>query len=339
VPPEALLSVAGLAKGFGTGPGRVEIFRGLDLEVFAGDFLSIVGPSGCGKSTLLHLFAGLDEPDAGEVSVSGTSWRTLSPEKKAALRGEAIGFVFQLHHLLPELTAEERRPASSSRSVPERKRTRARRGWNVGWRIARRAPHASGGERQWVAIARAVIREFFCDGRRQLTRRTRERRRLTGFPASGAVIPVTHDPALAASRVHRPRPTGSSRRRPPGVWGIETRQQTRAVAPDGGATIPEAHRRAKAAFTSSRSTTRPAGPCFPLRGLEAGLQVIESDTLLGVLREARTSSRRSSGASTSSLTTNREIEGDRVFVGASRRWAASRNRKRSWRPPRTRPSR
>ncbi|MBL8114195.1 MAG: ATP-binding cassette domain-containing protein, partial [Acidobacteria bacterium] len=163
MPPEALLSVRGLAKGFGAGPGRVEIFRGLDLEVFAGDFLSIVGPSGCGKSTLLHLFAGLDEPDAGEVRVSGTSWKSLSPEKKAALRGEAIGFVFQLHHLLPELTAEENvaLPLFIA-NVPEREaRLRAREGLErvaLADRAASLPRTLSGGERQRVAIARAVIR-------------------------------------------------------------------------------------------------------------------------------------------------------------------------------------
>jgi predicted ABC-type transport system involved in lysophospholipase L1 biosynthesis ATPase subunit len=102
-----LLAAEGLAKGFGSGAGRVDVFRNVSLEVRAGDLLAITGPSGCGKSTLLHLFAGLDTPDAGAVRVSGTDWGALSPEARAALRGTTIGFVFQFHHLLPELTAEE----------------------------------------------------------------------------------------------------------------------------------------------------------------------------------------------------------------------------------------
>ena len=104
---EPLLSAESLAKGFGEGEARVELFRGLSLELGAGEAAAIVGPSGCGKSTLLHLLAGLDRPDAGRVLVDGRDWTTLAPEPRAKWRGEAVGFVFQLHHLLPELTAEE----------------------------------------------------------------------------------------------------------------------------------------------------------------------------------------------------------------------------------------
>ncbi len=102
-----LLSARGLSKGFGAGEARVEIFRAVSLEIRSGDFLAVTGPSGCGKSTLLHLFAGLEEPDAGTVEVGGHAWTGLPADRRARLRGEAIGFVFQFHHLLPELTAEE----------------------------------------------------------------------------------------------------------------------------------------------------------------------------------------------------------------------------------------
>ncbi len=102
-----LLVAEGLGKGFGAGEARVEVFSGVDLSVGQGEFLAIVGPSGCGKSTLLHLLAGLDEPDAGRVLLEGTDWAALGPAQKARRRGESVGFVFQFHHLLPELTAEE----------------------------------------------------------------------------------------------------------------------------------------------------------------------------------------------------------------------------------------
>jgi lipoprotein-releasing system ATP-binding protein len=166
-----LLAAEGLAKGFGAGEARVEIFGNVSLTVFPGDFLAIVGPSGCGKSTLLHLFAGLDAPDAGRVLVDGYDWAALQPEARAALRGERIGFVFQFHHLLPELTAEENvaLPLFIAGS-PEAEGRRAARDVLDRVGLLPRAgalPRVlSGGERQRVAIARAVVRRprlLLCD--------------------------------------------------------------------------------------------------------------------------------------------------------------------------------
>ena len=97
---QALLSARGVSRGFGEGLTRVEVFSGVSLDLLPGDLLSIVGPSGSGKSTLLHLFAGLDDPDSGEVHVQGVSWTSLSPEERARRRGAAIGFVFGSAHLL-----------------------------------------------------------------------------------------------------------------------------------------------------------------------------------------------------------------------------------------------
>jgi lipoprotein-releasing system ATP-binding protein len=205
-----LLSVQGLAKGFGSGEARVEVFRDVSLTVAAGDLLAITGPSGCGKSTLLHLFAGLDVPDAGRVSVDGTDWVSLSPEARAAVRGTTIGFVFQFHHLLPELTAEE------NVALPlflagqgEAEGRREARGVLERVGLAARAeafPRTlSGGERQRVAIARAVVRRprlLLCDeptGSLDAAHATAVFDLLTAVARerAGAAIVVTHDPEWA----------------------------------------------------------------------------------------------------------------------------------------------
>ena len=206
----SLLRARGLCKGFGAGDARVEIFRDVTLELRSGDFLAVTGPSGCGKSTLLHLFAGLEEPDAGTVEVGGHAWANLPPERRAPLRGEAIGFVFQFHHLLPELTAEENvaLPLFLADAGEEEARSAAR---EVLGRVGLSGKAAafprtlSGGERQRVAIARAVVRRprlLLCDEPTGsldaaharsvfdlLSEVARER--------AGAAVVVTHDPEWA----------------------------------------------------------------------------------------------------------------------------------------------
>ncbi|HRY46033.1 MAG TPA: ABC transporter ATP-binding protein [Thermoanaerobaculia bacterium] len=211
MPAEPLLSAESLAKGFGEGEARVELFSGLSLELGAGEAAAIVGPSGCGKSTLLHLLAGLDSPDAGRVLVDGRDWTTLPPEPRAKWRGEAVGFVFQLHHLLPELTAEENvalplllagSPEGPARSAARELLSR------VG--LSRQAgafPRVlSGGERQRVAIARAVVRSprlLLCDeptGSLDAAHAADVLDLLLGAARerAGALLLVTHDPGVAS---------------------------------------------------------------------------------------------------------------------------------------------
>ncbi len=161
--PAALLVAEGLAKGFGTGEARVEVFHGVSLAVRPGDLLAITGPSGCGKSTLLHLFAGLDVPDAGRVSLDGADWAALAPASRAAVRGASVWFVFQFHHLLPELTAEENvaLPLFLAGASEDEGRRVAREVLDRVGLLGRAAAFPrtlSGGERQRVAIARAVVR-------------------------------------------------------------------------------------------------------------------------------------------------------------------------------------
>ena len=211
MPDEALLHAEGLARGFGEGEGRVELFSDLSLTLGAGDAVAIVGPSGCGKSTLLHLLAGLDRPDAGRVLVDGRDWESLAPEPKARWRGEAVGFVFQLHHLLPELTAEENvaLPLLLAGTGDSEARAAARDLLDrVGLsRQAASLPRIlSGGERQRVAIARAVVRRprlLLCDeptGSLDAAHAADVLDLLLGAARerAGALLLVTHDPGVAA---------------------------------------------------------------------------------------------------------------------------------------------
>src|SRR5204862_5752738 len=96
-----------LTKSIDTGTHRVDILKGIDLEIPKGQFAAIMGPSGSGKSTLLGLLAGLDSPTSGQVILDGEEITRLSEDEMALLRGRKIGFVFQSYHLIPTLTAEE----------------------------------------------------------------------------------------------------------------------------------------------------------------------------------------------------------------------------------------
>ena len=142
--------------------GRIRALDGVNLRVCAGEFLGILGPSGSGKSTLLHLLGALDVPDSGRVLLEG---RDLSKERHLhRVRAESIGFVFQLHHLLPTMTAIENveAPLIPHRITAAERRRRATELLRaVG--LAARGHHLptqlSGGERQRVAVARALVNE------------------------------------------------------------------------------------------------------------------------------------------------------------------------------------
>jgi putative ABC transport system ATP-binding protein len=156
-----LIQVRGLSKVFDTGTHRVEILKGIDLEVPKGQFAAIMGPSGSGKSTLLGLLAGLDSPSAGTILLDGQDIAGLSEDEMAVVRGRKIGFVFQSYHLIPTLTAEENvllpaELAGNGGGGPARARELLER---VG--LPDRRDHypvqLSGGEQQRVALARAFM--------------------------------------------------------------------------------------------------------------------------------------------------------------------------------------
>jgi len=162
--------VSGLTKSIPTATHRVDILRGIDLEIQAGEFVAIMGPSGSGKSTLLGLLAGLDVPSAGRIVLDGDDITGLNEDRMALLRGRKVGFVFQSYHLLPTLTAEEnvllpyeltggngRTGTNGARNDgPKRARELLE---SVG--LLDRRDHypvqLSGGEQQRVALARAFM--------------------------------------------------------------------------------------------------------------------------------------------------------------------------------------
>ncbi len=155
---------AGLSKTYQDGLRRVEVLRGVDLEVEPGEMVAIVGPSGSGKSTLLHLLGALDRPDSGLVEIGGQRLTGLSGAALAGFRNRTIGFVFQFHQLLPDFTALENvmLPGRIAGLDPRQVLASARRLLlEVG--LKERLDHfpnqLSGGERQRVALCRALVLE------------------------------------------------------------------------------------------------------------------------------------------------------------------------------------
>jgi putative ABC transport system ATP-binding protein len=158
----AILQATGIIKTIDTGTHRVEILRGVDLEVPAGQFVAIMGASGSGKSTLLGLLAGLDTPTSGRIVIDGVDITGLNEDALALVRGRKIGFVFQSYQLIPTLTAEENvlLPHELSGGDVSAGTARARELLtSVG--LADRLDHypvqLSGGEQQRVALARAFM--------------------------------------------------------------------------------------------------------------------------------------------------------------------------------------
>ncbi len=157
-----LIEMAGVSKSFETGDGRIEVLRGLDLQVRSGDRIAIVGQSGVGKSTFLHILGTLDHPSAGQLRFRGEDVFSKSPEELARLRNEFVGFVFQFHHLLPEFTAQENVMMPGllqKRSFDEMRERAAAILGEVGLerRLSHKVGKLSGGERQRVAVARALV--------------------------------------------------------------------------------------------------------------------------------------------------------------------------------------
>jgi lipoprotein-releasing system ATP-binding protein len=163
-----MLEARSIFKSYRRDAVTVPVLRGVDLDVHAGEFLSVIGASGSGKSTLLHLLGALDTPDEGEVMYDGRRIDSLSTRERERLRNQTFGFVFQFYHLLPELTAFENVliPGMIGRSIfgwlGERRQLKRRAHEildRVGLthRLHHRPRELSGGELQRSAIARALI--------------------------------------------------------------------------------------------------------------------------------------------------------------------------------------
>ncbi|MDQ6971012.1 MAG: ABC transporter ATP-binding protein, partial [Mariprofundaceae bacterium] len=149
-------------KSFAAPGGDIHVLNGVDMQLGEREFVAVVGQSGSGKSTLLHVLGTLEPADAGEVWLDGESLFGLSPGKTATLRNKAIGFVYQAHHLIPELTALENvmmpllirgeaRDKSSERAMNLLERL------GLSERASHRPGRLSGGEAQRVAVARSLV--------------------------------------------------------------------------------------------------------------------------------------------------------------------------------------
>ena len=163
----SVLSCENLVKTYQDGSLHVEVIRQLNLNIQAGESVSISGSSGSGKSTLLHLLGGLDKADSGQVTLMGKSLSQLSPKAIGQWRNQHLGFVYQFHHLLPEFSALENvmMPLSIARKNEELARNTALEMLDkVGLknRAEHRPSELSGGERQRAAIARALVMRPAC---------------------------------------------------------------------------------------------------------------------------------------------------------------------------------
>ncbi len=163
-----LLELTAVAKHYAAtdSTDAVTVLKDINLRVAAGESVAIVGPSGSGKSTLLNIIGTLDRPDAGRVVLDGKDLSALNERELAAVRCREIGFIFQLHHLLPQLSVLENVLVPTLAGGPEKRKeeplTRAKRlleRVGLSGRLSHRPGQLSGGERQRVAVVRALINE------------------------------------------------------------------------------------------------------------------------------------------------------------------------------------
>ncbi len=207
---EVIISVRQVVKSYPTAEGKIDVLRGVDLEIRPGERLAVVGASGAGKSTLMHILGGLDRPTSGHVSFAGRDVWSLPAAEIDRFRNRTIGFVFQFHQLLPEFDAVENvmMPvliAGGGRTEARRRAERLLREVGLGHRLTHKPGQLSGGEQQRVAIARALVMSpevlladeptgnldsATSDSVWQLLAQVHERYRLT-------MVIVTHSEALA----------------------------------------------------------------------------------------------------------------------------------------------
>ncbi|MGA7234343.1 MAG: ABC transporter ATP-binding protein [Bryobacteraceae bacterium] len=156
-----IIQVRDLKKTYRVGQVDVHALRGVDLDVKAGEFLSIIGPSGSGKSTLFHIIGGLTPPTEGTVRVAGEDLAALTDAGRTRMRRRTVGFVFQKFNLLPNLTARDNiavaRYLGGSGSAPDPQFEEVLKVLGIAARLDHKPNALSGGEQQRIAIARAIV--------------------------------------------------------------------------------------------------------------------------------------------------------------------------------------
>lgn len=158
---EPVLKLDGVVRSFSQGRTKLDVLKGIDLEIRPGEVVALVGPSGAGKSTMLHITGLLEKPDAGEVVIGGEPTAKLRDDGRTAIRRRSLGFVYQYHHLLPEFSALENVVIPQIIGGQTRGEAKKRALELLDWmglsdRVSHRPGHLSGGEQQRVAIARAL---------------------------------------------------------------------------------------------------------------------------------------------------------------------------------------
>jgi putative ABC transport system ATP-binding protein len=206
-----LVRVRDVHKHFTRGSERIDVLKGVNVEIPKGDFLALMGPSGSGKTTLLNLIGGLDTPTGGSIDVNGVPVSSLSGNQLSKWRAQNIGFVFQLYNLLPVLTAEKNveLPLLLTKLSKSERRKRAGIALKVVG-LAERANHyprqLSGGQEQRVGIARAIVTDptlLLCDEPTgDLDRKSGDEvldlLQALNKQHGKTIVMVTHDPHAAA---------------------------------------------------------------------------------------------------------------------------------------------
>lgn len=205
------LETRGVTKSYFDGNEHLNILRGIDLAINAGEMLAIIGASGSGKSTFLHIIGLLDRPTQGQILLDGQDTTQLNESQRSRLRNEKLGFVYQFHHLLPEFSALDNvaMPLIMRRASYEHARAKAEvvlGQVGLAERIFHRPGELSGGERQRVALARALVADpvlvLADEPTGNLDSETAESMfallKEVNKVRNTAFVIVTHDPKLAA---------------------------------------------------------------------------------------------------------------------------------------------